>query len=112
MFPLPQETMTPKPTGPPDGGWGWVVAAAGFAVNGLSYGVLRSLGLAFPDFAEYFDRNAQETAWVSALALAVQQAASEEGPRGGRQELGGGKCRESSGRGHTWLPNNLRKVDL
>ncbi|KAI4566348.1 hypothetical protein MJG53_015025 [Ovis ammon polii x Ovis aries] len=74
--------MTPKPTGPPDGGWGWVVAAAGFAVNGLSYGVLRSLGLAFPDFAEYFDRNAQETAWVSALALAVQQAASEEGPRG------------------------------
>ena len=62
MFPLPQETMTPKPTGPPDGGWGWVVAAAGFAVNGLSYGVLRSLGLAFPDFAEYFDRNAQETA--------------------------------------------------
>lgn len=91
MFRLPQEAMTPKPTGPPDGGWGWVVAAAGFAVNGLSYGVLRSLGLAFPDFAEYFDRNAQETAWVSALALAVQQAASKEGPRGGRQELGSGE---------------------
>uniref|UniRef100_A0A2K6FIL6 Monocarboxylate transporter 11 n=1 Tax=Propithecus coquereli TaxID=379532 RepID=A0A2K6FIL6_PROCO len=71
--------MTPKPVGPPDGGWGWVVAATAFAVNGLSYGLLRSLGLALPDLAEHFDRSAQETAWVSALALAVQQAASPVG---------------------------------
>uniref|UniRef100_A0A8C3VKW5 Monocarboxylate transporter 11 n=1 Tax=Catagonus wagneri TaxID=51154 RepID=A0A8C3VKW5_9CETA len=71
--------MTPKPAGPPDGGWGWVVAAAAFVVNGLSYGLLRSLGLAFPDLAEHFDRSAQDTAWVSALALAVQQAASPVG---------------------------------
>uniref|UniRef100_A0A8C2VGX5 Monocarboxylate transporter 11 n=1 Tax=Chinchilla lanigera TaxID=34839 RepID=A0A8C2VGX5_CHILA len=68
--------MSPKTAGPPDGGWGWVVAAAAFSVNGLSYGVLRSLGLALPDLAEHFDRSAQDTAWVSALALAVQQAAS------------------------------------
>ncbi|KAL6039571.1 hypothetical protein STEG23_002378 [Scotinomys teguina] len=68
--------MTPKPAGPPDGGWGWVVAAAAFAVNGLSYGLLRSLGLVLPDLAEHFERSAQDTAWVSALALAVQQAAS------------------------------------
>ncbi|ELW63628.1 Monocarboxylate transporter 11 [Tupaia chinensis] len=74
--------MTPKPAGPPDGGWGWVVAAAAFAVNGLSYGLLRSLGLALPDLAEHFDRSAQETAWVSALALAGQQAASEGGSPG------------------------------
>lgn len=86
----PQQTaMTPKPAGPPDGGWGWVVAAAAFAVNGLSYGLLRSLGLALPDLAEHFERSAQDTAWVSALALAVQQAASEGGPRGGRREPGG-----------------------
>lgn len=86
--------MTPKPAGPPDGGWGWVVAAAAFAVNGLSYGLLRSLGLALPDLAEHFDRSTQDTAWVSALALAVQQAASEGGPRGGRREPGwiGGVC--------------------
>ncbi|XP_012868682.1 PREDICTED: monocarboxylate transporter 11 [Dipodomys ordii] len=71
--------MTPKLAGPPDGGWGWVVAASAFAVNGLSYGLLRSLGLALPDLAEHFDRSAQETAWVSALALAVQQAASPVG---------------------------------
>ncbi|KAM6164627.1 monocarboxylate transporter 11 [Rhynchocyon petersi] len=71
--------MTPKPAGPPDGGWGWVVAASAFAVNGLSYGMLRCLGLALPDFAEHFDRSAQDTAWVSALALAVQQAASPVG---------------------------------
>ncbi|XP_046533457.1 monocarboxylate transporter 11 isoform X2 [Equus quagga] len=71
-----RKAMTPKPAGPPDGGWGWVVAAAAFAVNGLSYGLLRSLGLALPDLAEHFDRSAQDTAWVSALALAVQQAAS------------------------------------
>ncbi|XP_063124722.1 monocarboxylate transporter 11 isoform X7 [Rattus norvegicus] len=76
----PQQTaMTPKPAGPPDGGWGWVVAAAAFAVNGLSYGLLRSLGLALPDLAEHFERSAQDTAWVSALALAVQQAASPVG---------------------------------
>eukprot|EP00074_Homo_sapiens_P100295 XP_016879771.1 monocarboxylate transporter 11 isoform X3 [Homo sapiens] len=71
--------MTPQPAGPPDGGWGWVVAAAAFAINGLSYGLLRSLGLAFPDLAEHFDRSAQDTAWISALALAVQQAASPVG---------------------------------
>ncbi|XP_019269210.1 LOW QUALITY PROTEIN: monocarboxylate transporter 11 [Panthera pardus] len=71
--------MTSKPAGPPDGGWGWVVAAAAFAVNGLSYGLLRSLGLALPDLAEHFDRSTQDTAWVSALALAVQQAASPVG---------------------------------
>ncbi|ELK29344.1 Monocarboxylate transporter 11 [Myotis davidii] len=79
--------MTPKPAGTldgsPDGGWGWVVAAAAFLVNGLSYGLLRSLGLALPDIAEHFGRTAQDTAWVSALALAVQQAASEPPtPRG------------------------------
>ncbi|XP_015420199.1 PREDICTED: monocarboxylate transporter 11 [Myotis davidii] len=75
--------MTPKPAGTldgsPDGGWGWVVAAAAFLVNGLSYGLLRSLGLALPDIAEHFGRTAQDTAWVSALALAVQQAASPVG---------------------------------
>lgn len=66
-----------------------MVAAAAFVVNGLSYGLLRSLGLALPDLAEHFDRSAQDTAWVSALALAVQQAASEGGgARGGRRELG------------------------
>lgn len=79
VCPPPQTAMTPQPAGPPDGGWGWVVAAAAFAVNGLSYGLLRSLGLAFPDLAEHFDRSAQDTAWISALALAVQQAASEAG---------------------------------
>lgn len=78
--------MTAKLAGPPYGGWGWVVAAAAFLVNGLSYGILRSLGLALPDLAEHFDRSAQDTAWVSALALAVQQAASE----GGGPEVGGG----------------------
>lgn len=60
-----------------------MVAAAAFAVNGLSYGLLRTLGLALPDLAEHFERSAQDTAWVSALALAVQQAASEGGPRRG-----------------------------
>ncbi|KAM5306440.1 monocarboxylate transporter 11 isoform 1-T1 [Glossophaga mutica] len=71
--------MAPTPVGTPDGGWGWVVAAAAFTVNGLSYGLLRSLGLALPDLAEHFDRTSQDTAWVSALALAVQQAASPVG---------------------------------
>lgn len=71
--------MAATPVGTPDGGWGWVVAAAAFTVNGLSYGLLRSLGLALPDLAEHFDRTSQDTAWVSALALAVQQAASPVG---------------------------------
>ncbi|KAM7068549.1 monocarboxylate transporter 11 isoform 1-T4 [Molossus nigricans] len=71
--------MTSKPAGTPDGGWGWVVAASAFVVNGLSYGLLRSLGLALSDISEHFDRTSQDTAWVSALALAVQQAASPVG---------------------------------
>ncbi|XP_068919247.1 monocarboxylate transporter 11 [Petaurus breviceps papuanus] len=70
---------SPSMARPPDGGWGWVVAGSAFVVNGLSYGLLRSLGLALPVFAEYFDRNTQDTAWVSAIALAVQQAASPVG---------------------------------
>lgn len=100
---LPQTAMmTPKPAGPPDGGWGWVVAAAAFLVNALSYGLLRSLGLALPDLTEHFERTAQDTAWVSALALAVQQAASKGKSRGG----GGGGERggwaiECSGGGPT-----------
>lgn len=108
VVPLLQAVMTPKPAGPPDGGWGWVVAAAAFAVNGLSYGLLRSLGLALPNLAEHFDRSAQDTAWVSALALAVQQAASEGGPRGGRRKPGW-RGHECSGGGHTWLITRQRK---
>lgn len=110
---LPQTAMTPKPAGTldgsPDGGWGWVVAAAAFLVNGLSYGLLRSLGLALPDIAEHFGRTAQDTAWVSALALAVQQAASEPPtPRGGGQEPGR-RGRECSGGVPTRLPGDPRK---
>lgn len=87
--------MTPRPAGAlagsPDGGWGWVVAGSAFLVNGLSYGLLRSLGLALPDIAEHFGRTSQDTAWVSALALAVQQAASEaRTPRRGREPGWGG----------------------
>ncbi|XP_043819512.1 monocarboxylate transporter 11 [Dromiciops gliroides] len=76
---LQQAMMPPSMARPPDGGWGWVVAGSAFVVNGLSYGLLRSLGLALPVFAEYFDRSTQDTAWVSAIALAVQQAASPVG---------------------------------
>ncbi|XP_001370489.4 monocarboxylate transporter 11 [Monodelphis domestica] len=71
--------MPPPLARPPDGGWGWVVAGSAFVVNGLSYGLLRSLGLALPAFEEYFDRSTQDTSWVSAIALAVQQAASPVG---------------------------------
>lgn len=100
VCPPPQAVMTPKTAGVPDGGWGWVVAAAAFAVNGLSYGVLRSLGLALPDLAEHFDRSAQDTAWVSALALAMQQAASEGDPKvgGGTRWVG----REWGGQDTHW----------
>lgn len=93
--------MAPTPVGIPDGGWGWVVAAAAFGVNGLSYGLLRTLGLALPDLAEHFDRTSQDTAWVSALALAVQQAAGEgPPPRGGGREPGW-RGPEFSGGGNT-----------
>ncbi|XP_074167824.1 monocarboxylate transporter 11 [Sminthopsis crassicaudata] len=72
--------MTPPPIArPPDGGWGWVVAGSAFVVNGLSYGLLRSLGLALPALAEHFDQSTQDTSWVSAITLAVQQAASPVG---------------------------------
>lgn len=115
VFLSPQTVMTRKPVGTldgtPDGGWGWVVAAAAFLVNGLSYGLLRSLGLALPDIAEHFDRTSQDTAWVSALALAVQQAASEAPLTPRRGEAPGWRGRKCSGGVPTCLPGNLRKDD-
>lgn len=77
--------MSALPPGePPDGGWGWLVALAGFLANSLTYGILRCLGILFEDLMEAFDASAAQVSWVTAIALATEQFASE--CWGGNQE--------------------------
>ncbi|XP_006009537.1 monocarboxylate transporter 13-like isoform X2 [Latimeria chalumnae] len=61
---------------PPDGGWGWMVVLAGFLMNTLSYGILRSFGVFFNEFVHYFEESASRVSWVASIALATQQLTS------------------------------------
>ncbi|XP_026186650.1 monocarboxylate transporter 13 [Mastacembelus armatus] len=57
----------------PDGGWGWVLVGALFVSASLVFGLMRSLGIFFVEFVEYFEESAQAISWISSLGLAAQQ---------------------------------------
>ncbi|KAM9717312.1 monocarboxylate transporter 13 isoform 1-T3 [Menidia menidia] len=57
----------------PDGGWGWVLVAALFLSTSLVFGVMRSLGIFFVEFVQYFEESAQAISWISSTGLAAQQ---------------------------------------
>ncbi|XP_061816051.2 monocarboxylate transporter 13 isoform X2 [Nerophis lumbriciformis] len=57
----------------PDGGWGWVLVAALFVSTSLVFGLMRSLGIFFVEFVQYFDESAQAISWISSTGLAAQQ---------------------------------------
>lgn len=61
----------------PDGGWGWVMVAAMFVSSSLVFGLMRSLGIFFVEFVQYFDESAQAISWISSTGLAAQQFFSE-----------------------------------
>ncbi|KAI8499202.1 hypothetical protein Bbelb_229660 [Branchiostoma belcheri] len=56
---------------PPDGGWGWMVALAGFIAYGCTFGTFRSLGVFFLTFSQQFQASAAETAWISSILMSV-----------------------------------------
>lgn len=57
----------------PDGGWGWVLVAALFVSTSLVFGLMRSLGIFFVEFVQYFEESAQAISWISSTGLAAQQ---------------------------------------
>ncbi|XP_023130748.1 monocarboxylate transporter 13 [Amphiprion ocellaris] len=57
----------------PDGGWGWVLLAALFVSTSLVFGLMRSLGVFFVEFVQYFEESSQAVSWISSTGLAAQQ---------------------------------------
>ncbi|XP_029436606.1 monocarboxylate transporter 13-like isoform X2 [Rhinatrema bivittatum] len=61
---------------PPDGGWGWMIVLASFIQTALIFGVIRSFGVFFVEFVQYFDELAGRVSWITSIGIAVQQCAS------------------------------------
>lgn len=62
---------------PPDGGWGWMIVLAAFVQSALVFGVIRSFGVFFVEFVNYFDEFSSHVSWITSIGIAVQQFASE-----------------------------------
>ncbi|XP_069806465.1 monocarboxylate transporter 13-like [Dendropsophus ebraccatus] len=56
--------------------WGAVLLASCFLQAGLVFGTLRSFGIFFPEFVDYFGSPAGSVSWVTSCAVAVQQLMS------------------------------------
>ncbi|KAF5902452.1 monocarboxylate transporter 13, partial [Clarias magur] len=63
----------------PDGGWGWVVVFALFMASALVFGLIRSLGVFFVEFVQYFEESAQAVSWITSIGVAMQQLLSPIG---------------------------------
>lgn len=63
--------MTSEIVQPPDGGWGWMCCLAGFMVNVLAIGQLKSYGILFIEFTERYGSSAALTEWVNGLAFGL-----------------------------------------
>lgn len=63
--------MSPKPGDAPDGGWGWMCCLAGFMINGLSVGQLKSYGILGIEIMERFESSAALTEWINGLAFGL-----------------------------------------
>jgi len=68
---------TRRPAEVPDGGWGWAIVLAAFLMSALVFGVLRSFGVFFVRFVEYFSEVSSTVSWITSMAVAVQQFFSE-----------------------------------
>uniref|UniRef100_A0A667ZE13 Monocarboxylate transporter 13 n=1 Tax=Myripristis murdjan TaxID=586833 RepID=A0A667ZE13_9TELE len=64
----------------PDGGvWAWVMVGALFVSSGFVFGLMRSLGVFFVEFVQYFEESAQAISWITSIAVAAQQFFSPMG---------------------------------
>nr|CAB3266118.1 monocarboxylate transporter 5-like [Phallusia mammillata] len=61
---------------PPDGGWGWVVVVAVWIDNCLVIGMLKSLGVLFPEFRTYFQGSAGAISWINSISLSMRASAA------------------------------------
>ncbi|XP_039591048.1 monocarboxylate transporter 7-like isoform X2 [Polypterus senegalus] len=59
-----------------DGGYGWVVVASCFTVTGLTAAMIKSFGIFFINFQDYFNELATSISWVSSICVAVFHLAS------------------------------------
>lgn len=57
--------------GPPDGGWGWAVLGACFAVTGFAYGFPKAVSVFFRALMRDFGAGYSDMAWVSSIMLAM-----------------------------------------
>lgn len=55
----------------PDGGWGWMVVFASFAISMIADGISFSFGLLYIEFLRYFRSSKSGTAWIGSLFMAV-----------------------------------------
>lgn len=56
---------------PPDGGWGWVVVLASFAIHIVTDGITYSFGLFFIELSNYFNASKATTATISSVLVGV-----------------------------------------
>ncbi|XP_054605029.1 uncharacterized protein [Nothobranchius furzeri] len=55
----------------PDGGWGWVVAAAFFIVEVFTYGFIKSFGIFLEDVMDEFEESNSRVSWVVSICVFV-----------------------------------------
>lgn len=55
----------------PDGGWGWVVAAAFFLVEAFTYGVIKSFGIFLQNLMEEFGETNSRVSWIVSICVFV-----------------------------------------
>ncbi|XP_019938608.2 monocarboxylate transporter 7-like isoform X2 [Paralichthys olivaceus] len=56
---------------PPDGGWGWMVAAAFFVVEVFTYGTIKSFGIFLQDLMEEFGETNSRVSWIVSICVFV-----------------------------------------
>ncbi|XP_061565536.1 monocarboxylate transporter 13 [Cololabis saira] len=69
---LKAQSRTDEAEGP-DGGGKWMLVVALFVSTSLVFGLMRSLGVFFVEFVQYFEQSAQAISWISSIGLAAQQ---------------------------------------
>jgi len=55
----------------PNGGWAWVVTLAAFTVNGIAWGIPKTLGVFFIDIKDEFAVSNTAVSWLLTVVLSA-----------------------------------------